>query len=348
MHRFVRRLLTEWRRLQLPQTGETFLAAVSGGADSVALLLALAELRDNRKLAGRTVVAHFNHSLRGAASDEDAAFVESLSAKFNFELALGTGDVSREGNLEQSARAARYEFLLRTAEDLDARGILTAHTLDDQAETFLLNLIRGSGLAGLAGMRAVTENFRLKTADPKSENETTKPAVRLIRPLLGWARRGETENFCRERNIEFRLDSMNENLEYSRVRVRKILLPALAEFNPRIIETLSRTAGLLRLENEYLEAVESRGPEIVAGPLAVGELKTLARPALFRLLRRWLTANRGDTRRLELKHLEALERLITSRKSGRLVELPGGETVVKSEGALYFRRPGLETAGTNT
>src|SRR5215218_8891270 len=142
MHKFVRNLLTEWRKLDLPFEGETFIVAVSGGADSVSLAIALDDLRTRKKLNSRFVIAHFNHDLRGAESERDAEFVKNLADKFDFELAYKKGKVLKAGNLEQNARIARYEFLMETALNTDACGILTAHTINDQAETFLLNLIR--------------------------------------------------------------------------------------------------------------------------------------------------------------------------------------------------------------
>ncbi|MGI8640165.1 MAG: tRNA lysidine(34) synthetase TilS, partial [Pyrinomonadaceae bacterium] len=160
MHKFIRNLLTEWRKLGLPFADETFIVAVSGGADSISLLLALHELRNLKKLNLRFVIAHFNHDLRGEESKEDEKFVKKIAGKFNFELACGIQDSkfkiqNQDGNLEQNARNARYKFLTDTAENLHADGILTAHTLNDQAETFLLNLIRGSGLDGLGGMKPI-------------------------------------------------------------------------------------------------------------------------------------------------------------------------------------------------
>ena len=157
MHRFVRSLITEWRKLGLPFTDETLIVAVSGGADSLSLLLALHDLRQRKKLKLRIVAAHFNHKLRGAESDADEEFVKHLAAEKGFELALGHGPIAAEGNLEQNARNARYDFLTRTADNLKAYGVLTAHTMNDQAETFLLNLIRGSGIDGLSGMRPIRD-----------------------------------------------------------------------------------------------------------------------------------------------------------------------------------------------
>lgn len=367
MQNFVRNLLTEWRKLALPFNDGIVIAAVSGGADSVSLLLALRELKERKKLNLRVVVAHFNHNLRGVESDADEQFVKNLANKFNFELALGKGEISgAAGNLEQNARDARYEFLFETAENLSAFAVLTAHTLNDQAETFLFNLIRGSGIEGLSAMRAVRQldgetkrqrDDETRKSQESSQNLTFSPSHRLtvnspllVRPLLRWTRREDTENFCRLNKIEFRYDSMNEDLKFNRVRIRKILLPMLKDFNPKIIETLAKTAEMLRDDAEHLafniknklsegdeSKIENRSEE-----LAVIELKDVF-PSMRRfILRDWLKSNRGNLRGLELKHIEAIERLLFSGKSGRLVELPNGAAILKKGGKLLFQNAKVE------
>ncbi len=340
MHKFVRNLLTEWRKLDLPFAGETFVVAVSGGADSVSLAIALNDLKKRKKLNLRFVIAHFNHGLRGGESEKDAEFVKDLAQKFHFELALKKGKISNKGNLEQNARVARYEFLTETAQNLHAHGILTAHTINDQAETFLLNLIRGSGIAGLSGMRSQNSKFRIEdsNSDEKSKIQNPKSQITLLRPLLNWATRKDTENFCHFNEIAYRCDSMNEDLNFKRVRIRKILLPALREFNPKIIETLAKTANLLRTEFETAVKNEDERPKTQNEYLVLKELKNLSKSALYKTLREWLGANRGNLRQLELKHIEAVERLIFSRKSGKIVELPNGETIVKQGGKIFWKK----------
>jgi tRNA(Ile)-lysidine synthase len=339
MHDFTRKFLTEWRKLKLPFEEKTFVAAVSGGADSVSLLLVLNDLRTRRKLEHRFVIAHFNHNLREDESEKDAEFVKALCVKFNFELALGNGNVAKQGNIEQNARIARYEFLRKTAENLHADAVLTAHTINDQAETFLINLIRGSGLQGLSGMKAVRN---LERGNDKSEirnlqSGINKSQIQLVRPLLNWATRADTENFCRVNEIEYRYDTMNEDLAFKRVRVRKVLLPLLEDFNPKIIQTLAQTAKFL--SDELKVSVENKSiiPKTDEQFLKLNELVNLTKPLLYQTLREWLAFNRGNLRGLELKHIEAVERLIFSRKSGKTIELPNGETVVKENGKLAFK-----------
>ena len=347
MHKFVRNLLTEWRKLELPFGGETFVVAVSGGADSVSLAVALDDLRQRKKLNLRFVIAHFNHDLRGEESEMDAVFVKELAQKLNFESALRKGKISKQGNLEQNARLARYEFLTEIARQSNAYGILTAHTINDQAETFLLNLIRGSGIAGLSAMKPVITNYELQITNSKQKSkiQNLKSEIALVRPLLNWATRKDTENFCLENRIGFRIDAMNEDLNYKRVKVRKILLPMLKELNPKIVETLARTANLLQTENENLGKTEDRNPKTGDRFLILNDLKTISKSTLYKILREWLETNRGNLRRIDLKHIEAIERLVFSRKSGKVVELSAGESVLKEGGKLFFRTKNIENIG---
>lgn len=333
MDNFTRQLLTEWRKLELPFADKTVIIAISGGADSVSLALALHDLKIRKKLDLRFILAHFNHHLRGEESKRDEEFVKNLAEKFGFELVIGNGEISKNENLEQSARKARYDFLNETAENLKAFAVLTAHTLNDQAETFLINLIRGSGLEGLGAIK-IKRNLK-KTSE-----------ILLIRPLLSWAKRIDTENFCRLNEIEYRYDSMNEDLAFRRVRIRKVLLPLLQDFNPKIIENLTQTAFLLQQDFNDLENVRAENRQIFENELnseiSLKTLKKLTDSERNDLIRQWLKKNRGDLRFLDAKHFEAISRLIFSRKSGKTVELPNGENVLKQVGKLFFEKRKVE------
>lgn len=341
MHDFVRGLITEWRRLELPDSEAAFVVAVSGGADSISLLLALNELLLEKKLDLRFIVAHFNHKLRGEASDADEEFVKKLTTELEMELALGHASGEQKGNLEQNARDNRYKFLGDVAVRTGAVGVLTAHTVNDQAETVLMNFLRGSGAAGLSGMRA-KRPLRLEIAEEVTTDESGEPMlpfaqdVVLARPLLTWAKRVETEGFCREKGVEYRYDTMNEDVAFKRVRIRKVLLPLLKEFNPNIIDTMARTAAAMQKIVESDTALPA--VDIKPAELDQAELLSLSRHELNRTLRVWLNEHRGNSRRLGLKHIEAVERLLTGRKSGRVAELPGSARVVKRGGKLVFEK----------
>ncbi len=320
MHKFVRNLLTEWRKLKLPFADETIIIAVSGGADSVSLMLALHNLKTHKKINLRFIIANFDHDLRGIKSRNDTEFVRKLSADLDFEFITETAKSKiqhQQGNLEQNARNARYTFLSQTAEKHKAFAILTGHTQNDQAETLLINLIRGSGLDGLAGMAAVREN----------------PAeISIVRPLLSWARREDTEGFCGLNKINFRDDEMNNDLKFSRVKIRKEIIPILQKLNPQIIETLSQTAALLREDAKEL----SEQCPIQAEFIDQKTLKNLSKSMRLRVLRHWLKRQRGHLRQINFRHLEAIESMLFSTKSGRIIELPNGEKVIKKDGNLFF------------
>lgn len=325
MHKFVRELITEWRRLKLPFSAETVIIAVSGGADSLSLLLALDELIKAKKLDLRFIIAHFDHGLRGEESDADAGFVNQLASDLGYDFFSEKGNISANGNLEQNARRSRYDFLYRIAVANEAFAVLTAHTLNDQAETFLINLLRGSGSDGLSSMPKIRQ---LVSAKGDQNHDRKQPL--LIRPMLGWALRRDAEEFCNKKGIEFRHDAMNEDTAFTRVRVRKELIPLMSTFNPQIIKTLAKTAEIISTDNQ--PETGEKLPET----LMLKALKLLPRHTLYQTLRQWIKQYRGNLRGLDLKHIEAVADLINSHKSGRTVELPDGLNIVKRKGILYI------------
>ncbi len=352
---FARRLLAEWRRRGWASAGAGVVVAVSGGADSTALLLALDELLKAGLLDVSLTVAHLDHGLRGVRGEGDARWVEELAKRLGHGVvvkraAVGERAGAGRDNLEQAARRARYEFLAEAARAAGAGAVVAAHTLDDQAETVLLNLLRGSGAEGLGGIRA---ERRLAESSE----------VLLLRPLVGWARRADTEGYCGARGVEFRADEMNDDERFARVRVRRRLVPLLETFNPRAAEALARTAELVREDAAALEQLAARlleeatrgVPEGVdesaavederacavdvvgARPLRVGVLAGAAAALRRRALRQWIARGRGDLRRLELAHVVAVERLLGGARGGRIAELPGGARVERRRGWLLFR-----------
>jgi tRNA(Ile)-lysidine synthase len=238
-HRFEATLAIAWPPARWQDV--TVLLAISGGADSVALVRAMSAIRPAS--AGKLVVAHYNHGLRGDESDADERFVLELAERLRLPARVGRARTavpaaSRHAACasEASTRQARYEFLRHTACELGARHVATAHTADDQAETMLHHILRGTGLAGLAGMPQARE---------------LSQGVALVRPLLA-ARRNEVLEYLAEIGQPFREDSTNRDLGYTRNRLRHDLLPRLtADYNPRIVDSLLRL-GLLAADAQAL------------------------------------------------------------------------------------------------
>ena len=220
--------------------GDTVLAAVSGGADSVCMLHMLLNLAENLDFS--VCAAHFNHMLRGAEADRDEAFVKDLCENLQIPFYAGRGDVrafaeENGKSTEEAARILRYDFLQKTALKLNSAKIATAHNADDNAETVILNLTRGTGLSGIRGIPPTREN--------------------IIRPLLCLTR-DEIETFLNTKGIRYVTDSSNLEDVYSRNKLRHNVMPVLKEINPRFAEGFLRTGDLIRQDEEYLSGEADR------------------------------------------------------------------------------------------
>lgn len=225
------KVLNAIERFSLINKGDTVTVALSGGADSVALLHALWSLRD--KLSINVKAAHLNHGIRGAEADRDEAFVKWLCLKFDIPIVCETVDIpslakEKGQSLELCAREVRYEFLSRNAEGL----IATAHTTSDNTETLLFNLTRGSGTKGLAGI------------PPKRDN--------YIRPLI-FCSRYDVEKYCIDNSLSYVTDSTNLTDDYTRNKIRHKVVTTLKEINPSLEDAVVRATDILREDNEALE-----------------------------------------------------------------------------------------------
>ena len=294
------KLLKFIREQNLIAPGDTVICAVSGGADSVAMLFALYLLRE--KLGITLEAAHFNHNLRGEESLRDETFVRELCARYDIPLHVASGEIhpGKKG-LEAAARDARYAFL----ESLPGK-IATAHTADDNAETILMHLVRGTGLKGLGGIA------------PQRR--------KLIRPMLGITRR-EVEDFLAEWHLPHVEDSTNETDAFLRNRLRHHVMPLLAAENPRIAENLSQMA--LRLRED--EACLSRQSEYETLP-EVEALRTLPSAVRSRMLERFLKEN--GVREPEDVHIAQAEALVFSESPSASAAFPGGVTLSRQYGRL--------------
>ena len=281
------------------KAGDRAGVAVSGGADSVALLRLMLELK--QEIGFVLSVVHFNHNLRGAESDADEQFVEQLARRHHLDLYCDRGNVAEHAQVqhlstEAAARQLRYEYFRRVmvAERLNC--IATGHTLDDQAETVLLRVVRGAGTRGLAGIY------------PKlifSQSSVDHPGFSIIRPLLRTART-ELEAYLREIGQDWREDSSNRDLRYARNRVRHGIVPRLQRtLNPKVREALAETAEIARSEEEYWQAEVER---VLPGAwdLRTGTLARLAELPLALRRRVVRAAAESLGLRLEFRQVEEI------------------------------------------
>ncbi len=271
--------------------GDKIVVAVSGGADSVCLLHLL------RQTDFPLQVAHLNHQFRGSVSADDATFVESLSALWNIPCTLSSVPVENlckvKGLSKQAgAREIRYQFLKEVAYRTGARWITTGHTADDQAETFLMRLLRGAGAEGLGGIRSMRDG-------------------QIIRPLLSITRAIIMEELARER-IAYREDASNASLTYFRNQVRRDVMPLLTRYNPQITRTLCRTSALLYDDNDCLAtSLQSHLPDIVVSTthveiaLDIKKLQSLHR-SLQRRAVRWAIGQLRGTQDISLEFIESV------------------------------------------
>src|ERR1035437_9218925 len=252
------------------RAGDRVAIAVSGGADSVALLRVLLELR--AELGIVLAVAHFNHRLRGEAADADEAFVAELARQHDLEFFSGRGDVRDHAltsklSVEAAARELRYCWLTSLAESHKLDEVATGHTLDDQAETVLLKFLRGAGTRGLAGIYPeIASGAKAPTSFQSAERgpegplnrDSRQPGARIIRPLLG-VRREEVEQYLAALGQTWREDESNLDHRFARNRARHELLPLLErEYNPNLRQVLSDAAELARAEEEYWQELVER------------------------------------------------------------------------------------------
>jgi len=339
-------VLNTIRQSRMLTAGDRVGVAVSGGADSLALLVLLDRLRN--ELGITLAVVHFNHALRGAESDADTAFVEHEASTRGLQFLVAREDVAAAAarfgwNLEDAARRLRYAFFERVIDQSQLTHVAVAHTADDQAETVLAHLLRGTGPTGLAGIYPVVD--------------------RIVRPLLG-TRRETLREYLPANGQTWREDSSNRNTRRTRARIREKLLPLLEQdFSPAIVSHLSQLARLAREEGMFWDAlVEDRFRALARQdgaacsiaacdllqplqlPIAATQNSTSLksndlgplRMLTERLIRRLYEGVRGNRRELGAQHVEQVIRLASESISGRAVELPGGIIVRRNFNELIF------------
>jgi tRNA(Ile)-lysidine synthase len=306
----------------LVQKGDKVLVAVSGGPDSLALLLKLFGLKS--KLGLILHIAHLDHGLRQDSS-QDALFVKRWGQRLNLPVTikrLAYPQIKLKGSLEEFFREERLKFFIQTAKKVKAIKIALGHNLDDQAETVLMRLLRGTGLSGLSGISA-------------------KRVIRgtvFIRPFLETTR-CQIDSFLKNRGVKPRIDSTNRKDVFLRNKIRHHLIPLLkSKYNSNISKVLANLAESVSYDYEYLNQVTRRS--LSGSPLRLS-LKKIVKlhPAILRLkLRQSIACIQGDTRRISFQHIKELEDLIHCRRSGSIVDLPKGIYVQKSRNTLLFSR----------
>jgi len=324
---FSKQVLLSIRKEEMLRAGHRVGVAVSGGADSVALLRLLLDLRAEIGIVLSAV--HFNHKLRGKASDKDEAFVAGLAEKFGLTLHIGHADVAGKAkqekrNLEDAARRSRYAFFKKLTDGGLVDVVATAHTADDQAETVLAHILRGTGLAGLAGIHPVTKDG-------------------IVRPLLE-VRREELRKYLRAKRQAWREDATNKDTLRQRARMRKKLLPLLEkEFNPGVVEHLGNLGDLALRDEDYLStAAQLRCDEVTriedgircipARDLALSFPESVT-SRMIRILVQNERANEGE---LSVRHVETVRELARKGENGKVLQLPGGVDVRRADDWLFF------------
>jgi tRNA(Ile)-lysidine synthase len=316
------------RKYDMLQKGDHILVGVSGGADSVALLAVMNRLR---QLCGLVLTAaHFNHKMRGAESDADEAFVQALCKSLGIALvcrSLKERNRPRGMSIEDFLRRHRYAFFERTRRETGANRVALGHHQGDQAETVLMNIIRGTGLSGLSGIPPV------RTAT-------------YIRPLIDCSRR-EILEFLTEEGLSFIDDSSNADERFLRNRIRIGLMPELeGRFNPAIRETLCRLADVIREENDYISreaqvhVARWRGADVSRNPfeVPVAELQGLHPALQRRVILDIARAASSAESSISFEHVQAVLELTAGTKSGGCLDLPGRLLIKRNYGLLEFRR----------
>jgi tRNA(Ile)-lysidine synthase len=332
-------VLSYIQKHELLQPGNRVGLAVSGGADSVALLRLFLELRLD--LGVVLSVVHVNHQLRGASSDADEQFVSALAAEHELDFHGATGNVAAHAkqnglSIETAAREVRYEYFAGLLAAGKLNRIATAHTLDDQAETVLMRLIRGTGLRGLGGIQP---QLLINEKEPTSGT--------VVRPLLA-TRHSHLIAFLTALKQEWRQDASNSDLQHTRNRIRHVLMPLLErEFNPAIAERLGELSVVARSEEEFWQSQCSGWVEQIVRPVRPAQrfcfdlnlFRAQSLAVQRRLLRHWGRTVQPNPS-LEFKHVEQLLALVnTESKIGKQLELPAGWRAVRRGDQLQLTPP---------
>ncbi len=313
------------QRYQMTWRGGRILIALSGGPDSMVLLDSLHSLQDSMEF--ECCLCHVNHGLRGEESDADERFVTSIAQRYNLPLSIQHLDKNeiaqiQKGNVEEVARELRYQKLVLAAKKLSCTQIATGHTLSDQAETVLFRLLRGTGISGLAAIQPVRTDLKIP----------------IIRPLLS-IRREEVHQYIKEVQLPYRMDTMNLDLDYTRVKIRNNLIPLLKDqYNPQIEKNLAGLASLVYEEERFwkshvdllLHKLGQATPKFPAGRLFFASLSRAEQKRIIRAYFYRYGIEPTST------HIEDVLSLLLSEKPQAELHLSHDTRLVRRYDAFYF------------
>jgi tRNA(Ile)-lysidine synthase len=348
------------RRHELIPPKKTVVIGVSGGADSVCLLHVLASLR--KELGIRLHAAHLNHQLRGSESEADSEYVSNLAYSLGIPITADRQDVAAyraevNCSIEEAARELRYAFLARVARDVGANRVAVGHTRDDQVETILMHILRGTGTSGLRGLVPCSpfpyDNHEVSSrAGVLGKAKRKRNNLLVARPLLDITRE-ETLSYCRDHQLAPRIDSSNQSLSFFRNRLRLQLLPLLRQYNPNIDHALLRLADIAAEDSALIEEqVSALWDELARQEdetiyLDRKRVESLPVALQRHLLRTAVTRLAGDARDIEAVHIEAARTLL--RKAvGKRVSLPHGLVCYGEYDDLAITRLPLSTANRSS
>jgi len=324
--RMLDRILQYMKKYNMVEPGDKIIIGVSGGADSLALLNIFHEIKALFSL--QLVAAHVHHGLRGKDADADAEFVEQICRDWQIPFYLKRADVRKLAadwgiSEEEAGRRVRYEFFDQLLRDLNGQKIALGHHRDDQAETILFNLIRGTGIKGLQGMKPVREG-------------------KIIRPLLQISKE-EIEQYCYEKGLKFRVDATNEENVYVRNRIRNVVIPYIKKhFNPNFSDSLVRMGDILAEEDQFLscytEELFNKWATISAGEISIPLefLNDCCKAIRRRVIRLAVERMAGSMKDISYTHIEQILNIALDSSVGSMLDLPGNLRVKKDYEMLCF------------
>ena len=362
---------------------DSLLVGVSGGPDSVALLLLLIEITGSaHNFNNRIGVAHINHSLRGDESDRDEAFVIHLAEKYNLPchtIKVDVPAVAMENRLsfEEAARDVRYSFYSQIAAKEHYNKIALGHNSDDNAELVLMNLLRGSGTKGIAGIPPVRDNHSIKLSHiakgkpTRGNSDIVEHNNKIIRPMIEISREDILE-YLKLKNQQYVVDSSNDDIAYLRNRIRHSLIPHLKErYNPSVTESINKLSRIIMDENSWMEEEtgrlfnkaliykkkefsdpfgrtgESLDNYTIEKNSKIEEKEVRLDRKFFadihhaltkRLVRRAIQEVKGNLKRITFNHIDDILELVYSKSSGTTIHLPDRIRIIKSRESICFRK----------